>query len=77
MNIVSAKKKLDELTNYQAVPVEEYQDKYYLLKKIKNIFPELPDKKIAGAIEFANKKAKFPLKKKKYINALSFKMFLS
>ena len=77
MNIAIARKKLNEVTNNELVPVEEYQDKYYFLKKIKNIFPELSNEKIAGAIEFANKKAKFPGKKKKYVNALSFKMFLS
>ena len=77
MNIAFARKKLNEVTENERVPVEEYQDKYYFLKKIKNLFPELSDEKIAGAIEFANEKVKFQQKKKKYINALSFKMFLS
>ena len=77
MNFAIARKKLSEATVFELVPVKEYQDKYYFLKKIKSIFPELSDEKIAGAIEFANKKASFPGKKKKYINALSFKMFLS
>ena len=77
MNIALARKKLNDITNFENFPVEEYQDKYYFLKRIKSIFPELTDAKILGAIEFANSRAKFPWKKKKYINALSFKMFLS
>jgi hypothetical protein len=77
INIAFVRKKLIEVADFEPVPVEEYQDKYFFLKKIKSIFPELSDKKIAGAIEFANKAVKFPGKKKKYINALSFKMFLS
>ena len=75
MSISYIEKKLNEAIDFELVPVEEYQDKYYFLKKIKNIFPELSNEKIAGAIEFANKKAKFPGKKKKYVNALSLKMF--
>ncbi len=77
MNIAFARKRLIEVTDFEPFPIEEYQDKYYFLKKIKSIFPELSEEKIAGAIEFANKVAKFPGKKKKYVNALSFKMFLS
>ena len=77
MNFIIARKKLSEVINFESVPVEEYQDKYYFLKRIKSIFPELSDEKIFGAIEFANTEVKFPGKKKKYINALSFKMFLS
>jgi hypothetical protein len=77
MNFIIARKKLSEVINFESFPVEEYQDKYYFLKRIKSIFPELSEKKILGAIEFANLKVNFPGKKKKYINALSFKMFLS
>jgi hypothetical protein len=77
MNIVAAKKKLVEVTTFELVPIEEYQDIYYYLKKIKSIFPELSDEKIAGAIDFANKEVKISGKKKYYIDALSFKMFLS
>lgn len=75
MNISLVRKKLNEVTNN--IPVVEYQDKYYFLKKIKSIFPEFSNEKIAEAIEFANKKAKFFGKKKKYVNALSSKMFFS
>jgi hypothetical protein len=77
MKLSLARKKLCEEISLQIFPIEEYQDKYYFLKKIKSIFPELSQEKIADAIEFANKKAKFPGKKKKYINALSIKMFLT
>jgi hypothetical protein len=77
MNSGVAIKKLYEVTDFELIPIKEYQDKYYFLKKIKGIFPEVPDKKIAGAIEFANNEAKFPGIKKKFINALSFKMFHS
>jgi hypothetical protein len=77
LKITLAKKKINEIINHQFFPIEEYQDKYYFLKRIKSIFPELSNEKIAGALEFANKKAKSPGKKKKYVNALSYKMFLT
>lgn len=77
MEFSSVRKKLSDSITFEVFPVEEYQDKYYLLKKIKNIFPELPEQKITEAINFANSEVKSSGNKKKFINALSVKMFIS
>lgn len=77
MSISYIEKKLNEAIDFELVPVEEYQDKYYFLKKIKNIFPELTNKQIVNAINYANVKVKFFRRKKKYIKALSYKIFLA
>ncbi len=77
MQMELVKKKLNNLVDLEKVPVEEYQDKYYFLKKIKSIFPELSDVKIVNAINYANNEIKVTGRKKKYINALSFKIFFA
>ncbi|MGD8781120.1 MAG: CUE domain-containing protein [Ignavibacteria bacterium] len=46
---------------------EEYQDKFYLRKTLKEIFPDLPDELIYKAIERCNKKLKPPRRKKDFI----------
>ncbi len=76
MNIIKARNVLLKETLQDYFPVEEYQDKYYFLKKLKSIFPELSENKIADAIDYANKNVKSSGTKKKYLNALSSKMFL-
>jgi hypothetical protein len=76
MDISISKKNLIKAVDSEVVPVEEYQDKYYFSKKLKSIFPELTNEQIINAINFANKKVKLSGSRKKYVNALSFRMFL-
>ncbi len=62
-----------ELKNYIEDRVdlyEEYHNKYFLKKKIKELLPDKTDDFIYQAIEYANKRIKFSNKKKDYINSL-------
>ncbi len=77
MQMELVKKELHNVVDLEKVPVEEYQDKYYFLKRIKRIFPELSNEKIANAINYANNEVKVSGRKKKYINALSLKIFFA
>jgi hypothetical protein len=77
VNLELARKKLYEAVDFERIPVEEYQNKYYFLKKIKNIFPDISEEKIADAISYANKEVRISGKKKKFVNALSIKIFSS
>jgi hypothetical protein len=75
MGLAAAKKMIYDIITWEFLPIEEYQDKYYFLKKMKRIFPDLSDERIISAIDYANKETKSSVKKKKYANALSFKIF--
>ena len=75
MGLAEAKKIIYDIVTLEFLPIEEYQDKYYFTKKIKGFFPDLPDNKIISAIEYANGQSGLFLRKKKYVNALSLKMF--
>ena len=75
MGLTEAKKIIYDIITWEFLPIEEYQDKYYFIKKIKGFFPDLTDDKIISAIEYANRQSGLFLRKKKYVNALSLKMF--
>jgi hypothetical protein len=75
MGLAEAKKIISNIVTWEFLPIEEYQDKYYFIKKIKGFFPDLSDDKIISAIEYANRQSGLFLRKKKYVNALSLKMF--
>lgn len=75
MGMAEAKKIISDIITLEFLPIEEYQDKYYFIKKIKGFFPDLSDDKIISAIEYANRQSGSFLRKKKYVNALSLKMF--
>ena len=75
MGLTQAKKIIYDIITWEFLPIEEYQDKYYFIKKIKGFFPDLTDDKILSAIEYANRQSGLFLRKKKYVNALSLKMF--
>jgi hypothetical protein len=82
INVLSSKilndkssKSLKGIIDLQSVPIKEYQDKYYIKKKLLESFPELSDEIIYDAINFANKVINLPRKKVEYINVLNIKMF--
>ncbi len=54
---------------------EEYQDKFYLRKTLKEIFPDLPDELIYKAIERCNIKIKPPRRKKEFIKTFVDSVF--
>jgi len=60
---------------YNALPskyiyCKEYQDKYFLMKQIKNAFPKLSDSIIYSAINYCAQLYGKPVKKKIFIRTL-------
>ena len=64
-------KELDKYILDRFVNFSEYQNKYFLKKKIQEIMPDITDDKVYNAIEITNKLLKQPSKKKTYISFLS------
>ena len=57
-----------------SVNVQEYQDKFYFVKNLKILLPEMPEEKIYKAIEITNLSLKPPIKKKEYVDLLIKKL---
>jgi hypothetical protein len=57
-----------------SVNVQEYQDKFYFVKNLKILLPEMPEDKIYKAIEITNLSLKPPIKKKEYVDLLIKKL---
>ncbi len=68
------KEKVRDLILYDYVNFEEYQNKFYLVKNLKILFPDLPEDYIYRAIESTNSSVSPPRKKEKYINLLINKL---
>jgi len=68
------REKIQELIFYNSVGIEEYQDKFYFVKNLKTLFPELKEDNIYKAIEAANRGFNPPRRRKKYINLLINKL---
>jgi hypothetical protein len=68
------KEKVRDLILYDSVDLEEYQNKFYLAKNLKTLFPDLPEDFIYKAIESTNRSINPPRKKDKYINLLINKL---
>lgn len=66
--------KLEYFIPNKFVNFDEYQDMFYLRKRIQEILPDKPDEVVYGAIEFANAKLKPPRKRLDYINILVEKL---
>ena len=63
------KKSLKTMLGGYYVYSEEYQDKYYLIKDIKERIPQLEETSIVEAINYANVVVPPPRKIRKFINA--------
>ena len=57
-----------------SVNVQEYQDKFYFVKNLKVLLPEMPEDKIYKAVEITNLSLKPPRKKKEYVDLLIQKL---
>ena len=57
-----------------SVKVQEYQDKFYFVKNLKELMPEISEDKIYKAIEITNLSLKPPRKKKEYVDLLIQKL---
>ena len=57
-----------------SVNVQEYQDKFYFVKNLKVLLPEMPEDKIYKAVEITNLSLKPPRKKKEYVDLLIKKL---
>lgn len=63
------KRSLRNILGGYYVHSEEYQDKYYLIKDIKEQLPQLKEESINEAINYANVVVAPPRKIRKFINA--------
>jgi len=70
MNETKLNKELEEYIGDNVVNYEEYQNKYFLKKKIKEILPDRSDDFIYRAIEHANKNIKSTKRRKEFIKLL-------
>lgn len=70
MSEATIQDKLQYFIPNKFVNFDEYQDKFYLKKRIQEILPDKPDKLVYSAIEFANTNLKPPRKRTEYINIL-------
>lgn len=57
-----------------SINVQEYQDKFYFVKNLKILLPEMSEDKIYKAIEITNLSLKPPRKKKEYVDLLIQKL---
>ena len=67
-------RELEEYIGDNVVIYEEYQNKYFLKKKIKEILPHKSDDFIYRAIEHANRNIKSSKKRKEFIKLLLEKL---
>ena len=74
MNEVFFQNELKDFILNKFANFEEYQDKFYLKKKIQEILPDKTDNEVYNAIEFANSNLKPPINKMDYIKALIEKL---
>jgi hypothetical protein len=70
MNKTNIRSVLEEFIPHKNVNFEEYQDKFYLKKKIQEAIPGKTDELIYKAIDFANESVKPPRVRDDYINVL-------
>jgi hypothetical protein len=63
----TTKKIVKELFSEKYLSTDEYQDKFYLMKKIKDNFPELSEETIYHLIEKFNKQSIPPRKRSIFI----------
>ena len=68
------RRKLEYYMPDKFVNFDEYQDKFYLMKRIKEFLPGMSDISIYGAIDHANSTVIAPRKKSDYINVLLGKL---
>ncbi|MCH7972966.1 MAG: hypothetical protein IH949_03610 [Bacteroidetes bacterium] len=74
MKDIRLNKELEEYIGDNVVIYEEYQNKYFLKKKIKEILPHKSDVFIYRAIEHANRNIKSTKKRKEFIKLLLEKL---
>jgi|GEM_PF-4679550 len=70
IDINTLRKYLESMEKLGYSDLGEYQNKYYLAKKIQEKFPALTEKIIYNAIEITNQTSKNTFLKKKYITNL-------
>lgn len=73
MKTENLKEQVEELLQ-DSVNIQEYQDKFYFVKNLKMLLPEMPEDNIYKAIEITNLSLKPPRKKKQYVDILIKKL---
>lgn len=74
MDKITLKKLLKGSLWKEYIYCEEYQDKFYLCKTIREILPEVAADRIYSAINEVNKTSKSPMRKKQFIEEFSEKL---
>ena len=74
MERIVIRKKLEDFIPEKFVNFREYQDKFYLKKRIQEILPEKTDEIVYSAIEYANSCFAEPARRRNYIRTLLDKL---
>jgi hypothetical protein len=70
MRKTNIKRQISNLIVGNTVYIDEYQDKYYFVKALKNLFPSFSEDEIYDSIQSTNNALKGSRKKGKYVNML-------
>ncbi len=68
------KEQIKEILIYDSLNTKEYQDKFYFVKKLRLLLPDVPEDKIYKAVENTNILLQSPINKKKYVDLLTNKL---
>lgn len=68
------KAQIKEILIYDSVNTKEYQDKFYFVKKLRLLLPDVPEDKIYKAVEHTNLSLQSTINKKKYVDLLTNKL---
>ena len=71
LNYKSIKRSLKKLNYSFHTELDKYQNKYYLMRYIHSVFPELPEKVISDAIDNVNNELEERSLTSRYIDLLS------
>jgi len=74
MSAKELEKRLYNIFNRRYVYLEEYQDKYYFMKQVQELFPDLSDEKIYEAIDFTRNMLSTPIRRADFVRLFSIQI---
>lgn len=71
MNLSTLKTELNKILTTDNVSITEYQDKYYFVKSLREVFPEMPEKYFYNALDSTNNRLKAPRVKSNFVRVFA------